>query len=109
MGAGVARLEPFMARGRALRASGVTGDRVDRVRFREARAGRLALPRQPAALYSLTGTAGSLPWIMFPGTPKAAHHVRAGDVTARGVRALVGPVHPGWPLSPRLCSDDCSG
>ena len=52
-------LEPFMARGRALRAEGVTGDRVDSVRFAEARAGRLAMPTQPAALYSLTGPAGS--------------------------------------------------
>jgi hypothetical protein len=48
-------LEPFMARGRALRARGVTGDRVDSVRFAEARTGKLRLPRHPAALYSLTG------------------------------------------------------
>ena len=48
-------LEPFMARGRSLRAHGVTGDRVDSVRFAEARAGKLRLPRHPAMLYSLTG------------------------------------------------------
>jgi hypothetical protein len=48
-------LEPFMARGRALRARGVTGDRVDSVRFAEVRAGKLRLPRHPAMLYSLTG------------------------------------------------------
>lgn len=48
-------LEPFMARGRALRAAGVTGDRVDSVRFAEVRAGTLEMPAQPAALYSLTG------------------------------------------------------
>lgn len=48
-------LEPFMARGRALRASGVTGDQVDSVRFREVRARRLALPRGTWSLYSLTG------------------------------------------------------
>ncbi|MEP7227366.1 MAG: hypothetical protein ABI785_08400 [Gemmatimonadales bacterium] len=48
-------LEPFMARGRALRARGVTGDRVDSVRFAETRAGKLRLPRHPAMLYSLTG------------------------------------------------------
>src|SRR5688500_14284321 len=34
-------LEPFMARGRALRASGVNGDAVDSARFREIMAGRL--------------------------------------------------------------------
>jgi hypothetical protein len=52
-------LEPFMARGRALRAAGVTGDAVDSVRFREVREGKLAMPSGPAALYSLTGPAGS--------------------------------------------------
>lgn len=48
-------LEPFMARGRELRAQGVTGDRVDTVRFREANEGKLKLPDAPALLYSLTG------------------------------------------------------
>lgn len=52
-------LEPFMARGRSLRAGGVKGDQVDSARFREIRTGRLAMPKQPAALYSLTGPVGS--------------------------------------------------
>jgi hypothetical protein len=52
-------LEPFMARGRALRAHGVTGDKVDSVRFAEIRKGKLRLPNHPALLYSLTGPAGS--------------------------------------------------
>ncbi len=52
-------LEPFMARGRALRATGTKDDQVDSVRFREVRSGRLKVPRQPAALYSLTGPVGS--------------------------------------------------
>ena len=48
-------MEPFMARGRSLRASGVTGTQVDTVRFREAKAGTLKVPNHPASLYSLTG------------------------------------------------------
>jgi hypothetical protein len=48
-------LEPFMARGRELRAQGVTGEQVDTVRFREVRSGKLKLPKEPALLYSLTG------------------------------------------------------
>ena len=100
-------LEPFMARGRALRAEGVKGGMVDSTRFKEIKAGTLKMPTTPAALYSLSGPAGSwdpatnqvkdgralyvvyiagataastglpavpapgLPWIMFPGTPKA--------------------------------------
>lgn len=52
-------LEPFMARGRSLRAGGVKGDQVDSARFAEIRKGRLIMPKQPAALYSLTGPVGS--------------------------------------------------
>ncbi len=48
-------MEPFMARGRALRKSGVKDAQVDTVRFREAKAGTLKLPKAPASLYSLTG------------------------------------------------------
>jgi len=48
-------LEPFMARGRALRASGVKGEQVDTVRFAEAKSGKLKLPAGPAALYQLFG------------------------------------------------------
>lgn len=47
-------LEPFMARGRALRAAGVPGSAVDSVRYAEIASGKLAMPKQPAALYSLT-------------------------------------------------------
>src|SRR5215207_1326366 len=48
-------LEPFMARGRALRASGVKGDQVDTVRFAEVRARKLMMPAHPASLYQLFG------------------------------------------------------
>ena len=49
-------LEPFMARGRALRAQGITShERVDSARFAEVRSGALKMPTQGAALYSLTG------------------------------------------------------
>jgi hypothetical protein len=48
-------MEPFMARGRALRASGVTGAQVDTVRFREVKEGKLKMPKSPAALSQLFG------------------------------------------------------
>jgi hypothetical protein len=51
-------LEPFMARGRALRMSGVTAlERVDSARYAEIKSGALKMPDQPASLYSLTGPA----------------------------------------------------
>ena len=46
-------LESFMARGRALRAEGVTGAQVDTVRYREIAAGTLKLPAY-GTLYSIT-------------------------------------------------------
>lgn len=100
-------LEPFMARGRELRANGVKDPQVDTVRFQEITSGKLKMPQTPSALYTLTGEptsfdpatgkvtgakwlyvvyipgatekstgitekpAPGVPWIMFPGTPKA--------------------------------------
>jgi hypothetical protein len=52
-------LEPFMARGRELRAQGFTTE-VDSLRDAEVIAGTLPMPEHPAALYSLTGTLESL-------------------------------------------------
>ncbi len=52
-------MEPFMLRGRELRAQGTVDPQVDSVRFAEATSGKLMLPKQPASLYSLTGQAGS--------------------------------------------------
>ena len=51
-------LEPFMARGRELRASGVRGASVDSARYAEIDSGRLPMPDQPATLYSLTAASG---------------------------------------------------
>lgn len=51
-------LEPFMARGRALRKSGVTGANVDSVRFKEVESGTLPMPKGAAALYQMTDPAG---------------------------------------------------
>jgi hypothetical protein len=100
-------LEPFMARGRELRAQGVKDPQVDTVRFKEITSGKLKMPQTPSALYTLTGPPNSfdaatgkvtgakwlyvvyipgatekstgitekpalgVPWIMYPGTPKA--------------------------------------
>lgn len=50
-------MEPFMARGRALRAQGVSAAQVDTVRFAEVAKGLIKMPAS-AALYSLTGPAG---------------------------------------------------
>ncbi len=46
-------MEPFMARGRELRASGVTGAKVDTARFAEVKSGKLKMPTAPASLYQI--------------------------------------------------------
>lgn len=48
-------MEPFMARGRSLRASGVKGPQVDTVRFAEVKKGTLKVPAQPSMLYQIFG------------------------------------------------------
>lgn len=53
------RLEPFMQRGRDLRAGGMDPAAVDSIRRAEIEAGTLDLPDHPMALYSLTGPADS--------------------------------------------------
>ena len=47
-------LDPFMARGRELRAEGVEGKDVLAMRHEEMDAGTLALPKEGAALYNVT-------------------------------------------------------
>ncbi len=52
-------LEPFMARGRELRAAGKERAEVLETRAAEIESGKLEMPPGPTALYSLTGPAGS--------------------------------------------------
>lgn len=54
-----ASLEPFMEAGRTLRAEGHGSAAVDSIRQVRIEAGTLSMPDHPAALYTLTGPAGS--------------------------------------------------
>jgi hypothetical protein len=53
-------LDPFMARGRALRAQGVKDEQVDTVRFREIKERKLGMPAGPAVLYQVFGSRDSV-------------------------------------------------
>ncbi len=48
-------LEPYMARGRALRADGIEGQETIEIRHQEVKEGILAMPAEPAAVYNLGG------------------------------------------------------
>ncbi len=52
-------LEPFMKRGRELRAKGLTNNEVNEARREEIKSGELSFPGQPMALYSLSGSEGA--------------------------------------------------
>ena len=52
-------MEPFMARGRALREGGTKGTAVDSVRFAEVKAGKIKMPKDPATLYQIFAPKGS--------------------------------------------------
>jgi len=49
-------LEPFMARGRAMRATGLEGKALNEARWQEIESGKLAMPREPRTLYVLEGS-----------------------------------------------------
>jgi hypothetical protein len=71
-------LEPFMARGRQLKAQGKTVTEVQDDRREEVEKGKLLMPTHPAALYSLTGPEGSFD--QATGTAvgaRALRHLRA--------------------------------
>jgi hypothetical protein len=48
-------LDPYMARGRALLAEKITGQKRNQIRWKEVAEGKLSLPREPRTLYVLTG------------------------------------------------------
>ena len=49
-------LEPFMSRGRAMRATGLEGKERNEARWQEIESGKLMMPREPRTLYVLEGS-----------------------------------------------------
>jgi len=76
-------LDPFMSRGRELRAQKMTEDGIDSVRLRDVKAGRLKMPAQPAVLYQYfaardsvdgaTGTVNGAQYLYVVYTPYATY------------------------------------
>lgn len=95
-------LEPYMARGRELRAEGVTdGGELAKRRWEEADAGTLAMPEKPAMLYVMTGdgfdaTSGSVTnpytrWVIYTPWATAAETGLPTSPTAPGAPWLMFP------------------
>jgi hypothetical protein len=100
-------LEPYMRRGRELKAEGLESADSFRVRHEEADAGTLAMPEAPAALYNLGGpssifdpatgqvTGGNWVWVIY--TPWATEETTGLPTT---------PLAPGapWIMRPGTAS-----
>ncbi|HJU89001.1 MAG TPA: hypothetical protein VJ672_06380 [Gemmatimonadaceae bacterium] len=90
-------LEPFMARGRALRARGLTADEADTVRLKEIRTRKLSMPTRPTALYQLSAPADSMD--MTTGTARGAralHVMYIPYATAKSTGLSVQPIKGPW-------------
>ena len=89
-------LEPFMARGRELRAQGMNADQVDSARLAEVRSGRLKFPEQPASLYSITGDATSYDATTGTIKGRSLYVIYVKDATAASTGLPTQPT-PGMP------------
>jgi hypothetical protein len=93
-------LEPFMARGRELRAQGITN--VDSVRFREVAEGRLKMPKA-GALYEINAK-GQSGWnpktgVLTGGTPMAVIYLPFATTEETGLPSVPQPNGP-WLMQP---------
>lgn len=69
-------LEPFMARGRALKAAGKTFEEIFTIREKEAKSGKLKMPKHPSNLQVFTASA-------------EAYNSSTGEVTKGSYRSVV--------------------
>jgi hypothetical protein len=94
-------LEPFMARGRELRASGVAADSVNPIRNAEVESGKLPMPKQ-GALWQLFAAADSMDWSTL--TPRGARslyvvYLPGATTESTGIPATAPPGVP-WLMFP---------
>lgn len=91
-------LEPFMARGRRLRAEGKSGEEIRSIRGKEVQEGTLPLPLQPTTLYVLSGKEGR--YNPSDGTVEGAalrYVVYVPYATAASTGLATKPTAPGQP------------
>jgi len=85
-------LEPYMARGRELRAAGTTGNAVDSIRWAEIERGELSMPEHPAALYTVA--APTRPSRASEGPPEEAQRLFVLYVAGQNPSELGLPASP---------------
>lgn len=96
-------LEPYMARGRALRAAGTTSrTAVDSIRYAEVASGAIPMPTM-AALWQVTGEASSVNWttgeVIGPVRPLYVIYIPGATAQSTGL-PLMGAQGTPWLMSP---------
>jgi hypothetical protein len=97
-------MEPFMARGRELRASGVRGAQVDTVRFAEVKSGKLTVPTLPSMLYQIFGGTFVSATAKVPGgTSLYVTYVPFATTQTTGISSKASEKEPWlmWPGTPK--------
>ena len=97
-------MEPFMARGRELRASGVRGPQVDTVRFAEVKSGKLKVPTMPSMLYQIFGGTFDSTTAKVPGgTSLYVTYVPFATTQTTGISSKPNDKEPWlmWPGTPK--------
>lgn len=87
-------LEPYMARGRELRAEGISGNENIEIRHREAEEGKLKMPDAPAVFYNM---AGKLEGFDAATAPLSLYSVYIPYATSETTGMPTRPDRPGGP------------
>jgi hypothetical protein len=87
-------LEPFMARGRELRAEGLSAEENLRIRHEEADAGKLEMPAMPALFYNM---AGPIEGFDSATAPISLFAIYTPYATAESTGMPARPARPGGP------------
>ncbi|MFQ5572273.1 MAG: hypothetical protein ACE5G0_21565 [Rhodothermales bacterium] len=99
-------LEPYMKRGRELRAEGITGQESLRMRHEEADADKLEMPSAPAAVYNLSGSLDIFDpetGTVTGGSPFYAVYIPYATAESTGLPTSAGPGVP-WIMRPGTAS-----
>lgn len=96
-------LTPYMERGRELRAEGITGQESFEMRHKEADSGTLQMPREPAAVYSVTAPLAEFDPATAHVTLYAVYIPYASQATT-GIPETPGPPGTPWIMRPGTAS-----
>lgn len=96
-------LEPFMKRGRALKAKGMSRKEIDLIRRSEIKSGKLPMPEKPMALYVLDGKEGAFDYekgVIDEGSPRYVIYVPYATEASTGLSRKPASKGAPWIMEP---------